>query len=215
MRQRASGSRIIWLSGLILLIAIAGIVVMRSRSSMAAPLSWSKVWTAKFGGPAGAAVDKQQWTYTTGGGGYGNKEVEDMTSSPQNVHVNGSDELDITALLQGGTWTSGRIKSAAAFAPPAGGELEVTASIWQPDPANGLGYWPAFWLLGQGTWPAHGEIDILEDVNAIDAHSAHCTAETCLSIMPTARLGPAANTSASPAICCRAASVRTVSTLIA
>jgi beta-glucanase (GH16 family) len=162
-------------SGLILLIALAGIVVTRSQL-MAAPVSWTKVWAANFSGPAGSAVDQQQWTYATGNGGYGNKEVENMTSSPQNVYVNGSDELDITALLQGGTWTSGRIKSTAAFTPPAVGEMEVTASIWQPDPANGLGYWPAFWLLGQGGWPSHGAIDILEDVNALPAHSAalHC-----------------------------------------
>jgi hypothetical protein len=59
---------------------------------------------------------------------------------------------------------------------PAGGELEVTASIEQPDPASGLGYWPAFWMLGPGQWPENGEIDILEDVNAMSDHSGtlHC-----------------------------------------
>lgn len=175
MRARASGPRIISVSGLTLLIAIAGIVVMRSQL-LAAPVSWTKVWAADFSGPAGSAVDPAQWTYQTGGGGFGNGQIETMTNSTRNVYVNGSDELDITALLQGGMWTSGRIRSVAAFSPPAGGEIEVTASIRQPDPTNGLGYWPAFWLLGEGTWPAHGEIDILEDVNELDDYSGsfHC-----------------------------------------
>ncbi len=33
-----------------------------------------------------------------------------------------------------------------------------------------------FWLLGRGSWPAHGEIDILEDVNGLSQHSGafHC-----------------------------------------
>jgi beta-glucanase (GH16 family) len=141
-----------------------------------AAVKWEKVWSADFSGPAGDGVDQAQWLYQTGNDKFGNGEIEAMTSSPQNIHLNGKGELDITALYQNGMWTSGRIKSLAAFTPPVGGEMQVVASIRQPDPGSGLGYWPAFWLLGEGTWPEHGEIDILEDVNALSDHSGafHC-----------------------------------------
>ena len=52
----------------------------------------------------------------------------------------------------------------------------MTASIEQPNPANGLGYWPAFWALGSpmrtgGGWPQSGEIDMMEDVNGLNEAS--------------------------------------------
>jgi beta-glucanase (GH16 family) len=100
-----------------------------------------------------------------------------MTNSSSNVHLDGNGNLDLTALGSGSNWTSGRIQTTTAnVGAPAGGELEVTASIQQPNPASGLGYWPAFWMLGPGQWPENGEIDILEDVNALSDHSGtiHC-----------------------------------------
>jgi beta-glucanase (GH16 family) len=135
---------------------------------------WSNVWTYTFNGAAGADVGAQYWKYDVGqGSAFGNNEVEQMTDSTANVHLTGTGELAITALDQGG-WTSGRIQTRAAFTAPAGGELVVSASLEQP--AAGVGYWPAFWMLGQGQWPEHGEIDIIEDVNSLSEHSGtlHC-----------------------------------------
>ena len=138
--------------------------------------SWEKVWSASFAGAAGGGVSTKYWKYDTGDGVFGNGEVETMTDSPSNVHLDGLGDLDITALYQGSGWTSGRIQTLRYFGAPAGGEMKVSASIKQPDPKDGLGYWPAFWMLGPGTWPAHGEIDVLEEVDGLSEHSGalHC-----------------------------------------
>jgi beta-glucanase (GH16 family) len=138
---------------------------------------WAKVWTDNFNGPADIGVDTSVWKYNTGTGIFGTGEIETMTNSTSNVHLDGHGNLDITALGHGQSWTSGRIQTISSdFGAPAGGEMAVTASIRQPNPAVGLGYWPAFWMLGPGDWPGTGEIDILEDVNALNDHSGtfHC-----------------------------------------
>ena len=163
------------------------------------PSGWATTYSDSFSGSAGSGVDSG-WTYDTGtqynGTGctanYGTGEVESNTSSTSNVSEDGSGHLNITPVNSGGSWTSGRIETVSdSFAAPAGGEMEVSTSIRQPNPSSGLGYWPAFWMLGAGfrasgagtsgtmdcaNWPSTGEIDVMEDVNALSEHSGtlHC-----------------------------------------
>ncbi|HTV99349.1 MAG TPA: family 16 glycosylhydrolase [Streptosporangiaceae bacterium] len=143
----------------------------------APPPGWSTVFADGFNGPAGSPPSSS-WRYVTGPAvRFGNGEVETLTGSTSNGYLDGRGDLDITAREHGRQWTSARIQTATPdIGAPPGGELEVVASIKQPGPAGGLGYWPAFWMLGPGQWPEHGEIDIMEDVNALAEHSGtlHC-----------------------------------------
>jgi hypothetical protein len=163
------------------------------------PAGWTTTFSDAFSGASGSGADSS-WTYDQGtqynGSGcaanWGTGEVERNTNSAANVSEDGSGHLNITPVNSAGSWTSGRIETtSSSFAAPAGGELEVSASIKQPNPGSGLGYWPAFWMLGAGfrasgagtsgtmtcsNWPAAGEIDVMEDVNALSevAGTLHC-----------------------------------------
>jgi hypothetical protein len=140
------------------------------------PAGWTTVFSDDFSGPAGSAPSSANWFYDIGTG-YGTGEKEQTTSSTDNVYLDGTGHLVLKAVDNGGTWTSGRIESTRDdFQAPPGGELEMSASIQQPNPSGGLGYWPAFWALGSpmrtgGGWPASGEIDMMEDVNALNEAS--------------------------------------------
>ncbi len=163
--------------GTAIVVAFACLVYGFSASSAPAAPRWRAVWIARFSGPAGAGLSTRAWTYRIGHAILGTRE----TDSASNVHVDGHGSLDIVPLghgapNRGGAWTSARIQTRRQFEAPAGGEMLVTARIRQPDPAHGLGYWPAFWMLGPNRWPHTGEIDILEDINALSTHSGalHC-----------------------------------------
>jgi beta-glucanase (GH16 family) len=157
----------------------------------APPAGWSTVFSDDFTGAAGTGLDTSKWlydlgtSYPGGAGNWGTGEVETETNSTNNVFEDGSGHLVIKPIRDAaGQWTSGRVETqSTSFAAPAGGEMEISASIEQPDPGTGLGYWPAFWAMGAAArpvgatnWPSIGELDIMEDVNGLseNSHTFHC-----------------------------------------
>ncbi|OXY90271.1 glycoside hydrolase family 16 protein [Streptomyces diastatochromogenes] len=163
-----------------------------NASAPTPPSGWTQVFLDDFNGSAGSGVSTSNWQYDTGtsypGGAanWGTGEVETMTSSTNNVSLDGNGNLLITPRRDAsGNWTSGRIETTRTdFQPPAGGKLRVQARIQLPNVtgAAAKGYWPAFWMLGAPyrgnyqNWPSVGELDIMENVQGLntDWATVHC-----------------------------------------
>src|SRR5207302_78575 len=136
---------------------------------------FTRTFYDSFSGPAGSGLNTSRYRFDTGpGSSFGTGEVETMTGSKSNVFLDGNGHLVLRALHSGSDpasgWTSGRIETtAASFGAAKGGVVRMEASIEQPNVSTttGAGYWPAFWMLGDGlrnggSWPSIGEVDILE-----------------------------------------------------
>lgn len=151
---RKSHRPLIWLTATLFLLG----------AGLPARADWQKVWSDEFDG---TRLDPAHWAFDIGNGGpsipgWGNNELEYYTSRPENVYVtNGL--LHLVARKEaynGFNYTSGRIKTAGLFSKKYG-RFEFRAKLPQ-----GLGYWPALWLMPQsntyGGWAASGEIDVME-----------------------------------------------------
>ncbi|MGI5247151.1 ricin-type beta-trefoil lectin domain protein [Dactylosporangium sp. CA-139066] len=140
-----------------------GLVLVTAQSAAQAAV----VWNEDFSGASGQGVDGSKWNFDTGGGGFGNSELEYYNSGTSNVYQDGQGHLVIEARRESGghscwygtcQWTSGRIQTAGKFTQLYG---HIEARIQVP---KGNGLWPAFWMLGGSNWPTDGEIDIMENV---------------------------------------------------
>lgn len=124
--------------------------------------AWELVWADEFELPDGSPPDPASWNYSTGGGGWGNGELQHYTDRLENARIEDGN-LVITALQEtymGRHYTSARLNTMVKREFQYG-RIEVRARL-----PNTPGIWPAIWMLPAratyGTWPAGGEIDILE-----------------------------------------------------
>lgn len=133
------------------------------------------VWSDEFDytGPP----DPTKWGYDTGGGGWGNNELQYYTNSVNNASVSAG-KLTITAKKENREnreFTSARLvtRGKGDFLY---GRFEIKAKL----PA-GKGTWPAIWMLptdwAYGDWPKSGEIDIMEHVG-YDPNVVHISTHT-------------------------------------
>jgi beta-glucanase (GH16 family) len=121
--------------------------------------TYQLVWADEFNGSI-----SPDWQFETGGGGWGNNEKQYYQAANASV-ANGN--LLITARKQtvgGMPYTSARMitKGRKEFTY---GKIEARLKV-----PLGQGLWPAFWMLGGNintvSWPACGEIDIMEHINS-------------------------------------------------
>jgi beta-glucanase (GH16 family) len=151
---------------------------MRTHSGTAARLRTSQdgtatrqlVWSDAFAGSAGASPSSGRWSFDTGGGGWGNDELESYTSRPLNAELNGNGDLAITARAERYTgadgitrnYTSARMQTLHKF------EFQYGLAEARIEVPAGVGLVAQFWMLGaeayesESAWPGCGEIDAAE-----------------------------------------------------
>jgi len=139
------------------------------------PAGYSLVWQDEFDGTS-RLPDTKKWWYETGGGGWGNNELEYYIPGFQGTDTcaqisNGT--LKIIAKKVGNQVLSIRMNTSESWTY---GYFEARLKM-----PSGKGTWPAFWMMPKNftSWPLDGEIDIMEYVgyrpNVAQA-STHCQA---------------------------------------
>ena len=140
--------------------------------------SGTLVWSDEFTNSTGAPAEPNPavWTYDTGTDCCGNNELEDYcawgSTDPNCSTTNPSEFVGATdgylhIVAQNpsaNVYTSARLKTQGLFSFQYG-RIEFRAQV-----PEAQGFWPANWLLGNNiatvNWPACGEQDVLERVNA-------------------------------------------------
>jgi beta-glucanase (GH16 family) len=135
----------------------------------AAPAARRVLFADEFDGAAGALPAGTAWDPQEGAG-WGTGQLQNYTGRTENVKVDGSGNLALTARkesYQGSAYTSARLQTKGRFSFTYG---RVEARIKVP---SGTGIWPAFWMLGDDIyskgWPESGEIDVMETIGSLPA----------------------------------------------
>lgn len=143
-----------------ILIDVTGCAAAK-KTEIDIPEGWKLSWNDEFDKKE---IDSSIWTYDLGGDGWGNGEAEFYTDRSENARIE-KGMLVIEARqekYENSYYTSARLKTKSLKEVEYG---RIEARIKVPE---GLGFWPAFWMLGSDfngkNWPDCGEIDIMEYV---------------------------------------------------
>lgn len=159
-------------------LTIGSVSAQASAPRATAPSKEKILWAQYFGEKARTPVDQRFWTYDLGWGyGWGNNEKQYYTNKRENISTNGKGQLVISAikldenndehmsyrcfLYQDCLYSSAKVVTRGKLGFQYG---SISARIQTTD---GVGMWPAFWMLGVPRpscdgWPSCGEIDIME-----------------------------------------------------
>ena len=132
------------------------------QSAYNAPEGYTLVWQDEF--DKGSELNPDDWTHEVKNAGWVNNELQNYVNhkTPESnlvTEIRGG-KLRITALKENGKVSSGRVYAKVKSGWTYG---YIEASIKLP---KGKGTWPAFWMMPVNfkSWPADGEIDIMEEV---------------------------------------------------
>ena len=129
-----------------------------------APEGYHLVWHDEF--DSGSELNADDWTHEVQRQGWVNNELQNYVNhrTPEGRLVTSISDghLRITALKENGKVYSGRVYAKVKEGWTYG---YIETSIKLP---KGKGTWPAFWMMPVNfrSWPADGEIDIMEEVGA-------------------------------------------------
>ena len=127
-------------------------------SSIQVPDGYELIWNDEF---SEGDTPSAEWSYETGGGGWGNNELQHYVAGNKDSHQLAAIKdgiFTITAQKIDGTVYSIRINTKKSWKY---GYFEARLKL-----PSGKGTWPAFWMMPANftAWPADGEIDIMEEV---------------------------------------------------
>ena len=141
------------------------------------PDGYKLVWQEEF--DEGSVPSTSKWWYETGGGGWGNNEIQTYVSekTPGGTSLAKVDKgvLTISAVKENNKVYSIRMNTFEGWTY---GWFEARIKV-----SDVAGSWPAFWMMPKNytTWPGDGEIDIMEYAISTQgknksSSSIHCNA---------------------------------------
>jgi beta-glucanase (GH16 family) len=184
--KKSNRIRIVAASIAVLSLSLGSVSAQATAPTAAKPAQEKLLWAQNFNDKAGTKIDKKFWTYDLGWGyGWGNNEKQYYTDKAANLSTDGQGNLVITArkldenkatdqhrcfLYLDCLYSSAKVVTRGKLGFKYG---SISARIQVPE---GVGMWPAFWMLGVPRsscdgWPSCGEIDIVETRGSAPYHS--------------------------------------------